>query len=192
MGIPPWHMWGNSIQVDLAADGSPSVQNQQLATINYARPESWSFFFGAELLSVSGAPAADCRFHVAFDILPGVGRSVFQTLNGTPLFTPPQDLAFCTMNFLVPAGSLPVGNIVTKRWTTSVRSPKLDDDDATSRMPIDVIVAQNLNVQAAISQSTGGPNIGARFQLTAFFAPRVHVRPEWAERRFPGGETEGH
>lgn len=192
MSLEPWHLWGTTINVELSADGAPSIAGQQLARISYKRPETWSFFLAAELLSVSGAPAADCRFQVSIDILPGVGRATFDTKNGAPLFTPPQDLTFCLFNFKLPAGSLPVGNIVTKRWTTSVRSPLLDDDDPTSRMPIDRIVADNLQVQASITQSTGGPNIGALFALTAFFAPVVHVRPDWVHGQFNGGEIGGH
>jgi hypothetical protein len=190
--LEPWHLWGTTISVTMEANGAPSVAGQQLARIAYKRPETWSFFFGAELVSVSGAPAADCTFTVSFDILNGVGRSTFGTKNGAPLFTPPQDLTFCEMAFKIPAGSLPVGNIVTKRWTSAVRSPLLDDNDPTSRFLIDRIVAQNLQVEAKIVQSTGGANIGALFSLTAFFAPYVHTRPDWQLHQFAGDETGGH
>jgi len=182
-GIEPWLLWGGSSTVEISGAGAPS---SQLARIEYHRPETWRFFFAAQLLDVDTPPLADVHFQVAFDILPGVGRANFDSSNKTNLLTPPQELTFCLMNFKVPAGFNPVGTIVTKRWTTSVRSPLLDDEDATSHFPIDTICAKNFQCQANITQSTGGPNITAHFVLTAFFTPNVHVRPDWEIHRFAG------
>lgn len=175
-GIEPWLLWGGSSTVLISDAGAKA---SQLARIEYHRPETWRFFFGAQLLDIDAPPLADVHFLVTFDILPGVGRANFDTTNETALLTPPQELTFCLMNFKIPAGFNPVGTIVTKRWTTSVRSPLLDDEDATSHFPIDTITAKNLQCKANITQSTGGPNIAAHFQLTAFFTPNVHVRPDW-------------
>lgn len=187
----PWHLWGQTKTIELLSTGAPTISNQQLARVDYHRPETWSFFFGVNLLDVSGPPLADVDFSVSIDVLPGVGLTFFDTFNSAPLFTPPADLTFAFFRFHLPAGSLPIGNIVTRRWTTSTRSPLLDDLDVTSRLPIDRVVAQNLQCKASVSQSTGGPNIGAKFEVTAMFAPRVHVRPEWWKGEFPGGEIGG-
>lgn len=194
MGYPPWLMWGTTAPVTI---NGPNARSGQLARINYARPETWSFFFAAELVGVNAAPAADVFFQVAFDIMPGVGRAAFDTQNTQALATPPQDLTFALFQFKLPAGTLPGGNIVTKRWTSTVRSPLLDDNDATSRFDIDHIVAQDIQCQASIVQSTGGPNVQAQFNVSAFFAPRAHVRPEWFSAapndgaRYRGGENKG-
>lgn len=190
-GPPPWHLWGQTKTVDLLATGAPQIQGIQLARIDYHRPESWNFFFGVNFLGVDVPPLADVEFEVSFDVIPGVGLTNFNTKNDAPLFTPPSQLCFAYFQFHLPAGSLPVGNIVTKRWTTTSRSPQLDDSDNTSRLPVNYLVAQNLQCQASVLQSTGGPNISAKFELTAMFAPRVHVRPDWWNGDFSGGELGG-
>ena len=192
----PWLMWGSAQQVVISAGGP--VQSGQMVRINYGRPETWRFFFGAELLSVSAPPAADCKLQVAFNVIPGIGRSSFDTTNTSNLLTPPGQLAFAFFQFLIPAGTQPLGSIVTKRWTSAVRAPKMDDDDTTIAPLLETLVAQDLQVAARVSQSTGGPNITAQFQLTAFFAPNVHIRPEWSmdgdprnQLRYRGGEQNG-
>lgn len=191
VGPPPWHLWGQTKTVELLATGAPALSGIQLARIDYKRPETWRFFFGVNFLGVDAAPAADVEFEVSFDVLPGVGLTNFDTKNATVLATPPGQLCFAYFQFHLPAGSHPVGNIVTRRWTTSTRSPVCDDSDNTSRFPIDHVVAQNLQCQASVVQSTGGPNVGAKFELTALFAPNVHLRPDWFEHQYSGGELGG-
>lgn len=195
-GPPPWHLWGQSKTVELLATGAPALSGIQLARVDYHRPETWHFFFGVDFLSIDAPPLADVEFEVSFDVIPGVGLTQFDTKNGTNLLTPPAQLCFCYFQFHLPAGTQPQGAIITKRWTTRTRSPLLDDSDATSRFDIDHVVAQNLQCQASVLQSTGGPNIGAKFQLTSMFAPAVHLRPDWFQDphqgpQFLGGELKG-
>lgn len=173
----------------LDADGEPILANIQVANVNYGRPETWSFFFGVELVGTSGAPAADDDFTIKFDLIVGLGRDNFDTLIDDSL---PRD-AFARFLMRVPAGvTAPNPALQFKRWTTESVSPQTDDAvGAASRRPLTWFPAQDIRCRASLYQATGGPNIGATFRLSAFFAPRSHVRPDWFVESFAGKETGG-
>ena len=173
----------------LQADANPRLSNIQVANVNYLRPETWSFFFGVELMGVSGAPAADVDFTIKFDLIVGVGRDNFDTLIDDSL---PRN-AFATFLMRVPAGVVPPNPAFQyKRWTTQTLSPPTDDSvGATSRLPLTWFPAQDIRCRASLYQVTGGANIGADFRLSAFFAPRSHMRPDWFVEKFSGEELGG-
>ena len=171
--IPPWHMWGNELPVDLVATGAPfDIISPQLVNINYGRPETWSWIMWARVISSSGFGNPGV-VQIRFNLTAGVGR-VKLTMDDfvTFIFSP----------------TLP--NVGTS-WTTSTTDDTPLIAPAVAR-PVNDIPAQDiiLNVNCII---TGGaaPGTTVGLQVGAMFAPKSHVRPEWYEGRFPGGEDNG-
>ena len=185
MAIPPWFMWGTTVDVATKISAIPSPDNtvtQQIARVNYARPDTWSFFFSA--LVTGSPPAADgvISIQVLWDLIIGVGRS--QT--SLPGF------AFMLFN----GNGVALAN--SHKWTSATRAPELVDPGTNSYRPdFAHFPASDIQLSARVAafQGGGGPAVGAavRMQLAGYFAPRSHYRPEWNEinPRFPGGENHG-
>lgn len=197
--ISPWHMWGSTETLTLNnnASGSRASVEKQLSMINYGRPDTWTFFFAAVLLSVENDPGnLQCFAH--FDLTLGVGRSQiiipefrsFTFGDGlNPLITPTR--LFATT---APAPSSRAGLVITY-----------------DTIPITDIPSEAIQVGVRIIlQTPGGPPpplaFGAQIELHSYFAPRSHIRPEWygneargghyggpgnAVPRFNGGEDQG-
>jgi len=192
MPFDPWHLWGTTATVVSNQRGAIS---QQLARVNYARPESWSFFFGARILTLDNTTALNpVSIAVQWDVMLGVGRSSFSTpnlLGPSALATPRtyQPFAFFAWR-AIPENTL-VGDILNNpRYTTQTRTQPLDDADATSFQTIDSFCAQDIQVSAVVTQSSNIV-VQCTLELTAYLAPRVHVRPEWFEEKFRGSENQG-
>ena len=165
-GSPPWHMWGNEVPVDLVATGVPAdVISTQLVNINYGRPDTWSWILWVRIDSDSGAGNPGV-LQVRFNLTAGVGRTKLTMDNfATFIWGPP----------------LPNP---TMTWTTTTTDPQAR---LLSDLPAQDII---LNAKSII---TGGaaPGTAIGLRIGAMFAPKSHVRPEWYEGRFPGGEDEG-
>jgi hypothetical protein len=173
-GIPPWHMWGDSVVVDITSTGaSGQGQSLQVVRINYGRPETWRFFLAAETLE--GNANAGGSLIVAFRTILGVGRSSVEVPLGV-------------FNFVWP-GAFPK----TIKFASSSLAPVVDDTQPTVPNVLQTIVAEDIQVQAQVVL-VAAANLTAKVKCTAFFAPEGHVRPEWFEKdpRFPGGENDGH
>lgn len=197
---PPWHMWGGQVNWNLQAQNaatalsSTSLANQ-IARVNYKRPETWAFWFSARILDhtvqTEGKSVA-----VLFDVVPGIGRASFDTNTIAP--TGATKPAFCTMRWIINPGSRVGPN--QRKYTTQVRGPVLDENlpvthpDANG-MLIDRIVAEDLQVLATlvVDSFDAGPGIINRLivEAQAFFAPLSHIRPDWFNEQFLGGETGG-
>lgn len=197
-GMPPWHMWGGSVEMTIDSVGldpdHPSLNAQQVVRINYKRPETWSFFFGARLLG-STPTTGGVFIAVVFDLLLGTGRSVFQTLQ--PIATNPfNTLGFCKLLWSLNPGDVPLAQ--PSKYTTRVNSPPLDDRDATSVQPIEWVGAQDIQVgvrMIVLPVLVPTPFV-YRAEAHAYFAPRTHVRPDWMqegppEMQFQGSEIGG-
>jgi hypothetical protein len=189
-------MWGtqNAVRVSTSAAGSGATVSQQLSRINYHRPETWSFFLAARILELPQPGGAfDVSVIVRFNLFFGVGRSVFDTrFDGSQNY--PAD-GFADFRF-----EFPQVQPVTPRgpkYATRVLGPVLDEDapdPEATRQPIEWFPAQD--IQCVADVTLVGPPLAGRttvVEVSAFFAPRSHMRPDWfaAENQFRGDETGG-
>jgi len=182
--LAPWHMWGTSQRMQL--NNSVNV-SKQLAKVNYKRPETWSFFFGARLLSAEAVGVPSIEVIVVFDIIIGVGRTSFTTV-------PPNNevgvgSGFAPFRFGV---AIPfVGNAFSyRKWRTNGRGPATDDLTAASIPTIEYFPAQDIQ---CLARGRVTPTGTAEVEVTAYFAPRTHIRPDWIQEdnQFLGNETGG-
>lgn len=187
-GMPPWHMWGGTTQLNVTSTPSlGAVTSRQICRISYKRPETWSFFFGARVLSATGA--SPLRIFVVFDLIIGIGRTMFDTTaTGGAIGNVP---AFARFVFDTTIPIVPVLN--QPKYTTTGRGPVHDDSTPlVLAPPIEWIAAQDIQCSArAILGAVGN----AVVETTAWFAPRTHVRPDWFLEKpadqFKGGEHGG-
>jgi hypothetical protein len=141
-------------------------------------------FKGKQLVKINYARPENWRFFLAvqldtplaaldtleidFDLIIGVGRSNVQILN------------FAVFTFAGPVGS---GTIL---WRTKDTSPEANE----------LVVAQDVQMSARMRGSFD-PALTKIATATAFFAPNVHIRPEWFSSdpddvaRFRGDENGG-
>lgn len=213
----PWQQWGASqvMRTNVVAGvvGPIQVQSNQLVKIAYGRPESWNFWFGARLISgPNGVPGSFTRAEVYFDLTTGLGRSAFKSFVGTPTTAQWSGGGFERYAFEWEA-TAPTGREI---WTTEALAPNryfrnvppltnttgnaVPPEESAS--PIRTVVGQNIQVDArifAISPAPGSPTVGqpVEIEVTAYFAPVSHVRPDWfrldgpLDVQFPGAEV-GH
>lgn len=176
----PWHMWGTSSKIQC---GNAVNTSAQLAKINYKRPETWSFWFGVQLLNAEAAAPGVIEVLVSFDLIIGVGRSMFDTQ------PPNQEVAVASSfaPFRIAATVPFVPSFNYRKWTTSGRGTPTDDLTATTVPRIDWLAAQDIQCYA---RARTFPTGTAVVLCTAFFAPRSHVRPDWFKdhEQFNGGE----
>ena len=164
--LPPWHMWGNQLDVHLVSTGAPAdLVSSQLVNINYGRPETWSWLLWYQIVRSTAAGQVGVM-QVRFNVTLGIGRTKV---------TIPDFVLFIEGPPLPGAGGFV--------YTTTT-----PDDQArivTDLPSQDIIV----NVNSII---TGGAAPGLEIDLIvgAMFAPKSHVRPEWWEGQFRGGEDE--
>lgn len=191
-GLPPWHLWGNVIPIGpISGFASNPVQfTGQLVRAAYKRPETWHWIFGARIVNAPVAGGAGSwQLSVAFDLIVGIGRSMLQL----PSF---ETLRWTWTGSFVPTQPLWSTNaLATTDYTLTDGVPSL----GTQRI-IDQIVAQDiqLNCRAsliAIDEPGGGQ---ANVEVSAYFAPKHHARPDWyqivrtvREAQFAGDETGG-
>lgn len=161
----------------------PAV-TQQLARVQYKRPDSWHWLFAAKLLDAPAAPAGEFVYvKVVFDLTIGIGRAQ-QTLQN-----------FETFEWLWFDGVQPPYS--EQRYSTQAISPPRLVDTTTppfaplesSRLPITQIVAQDIQLGATVSATRSLGAGTALVEASAFFSPRTHVRPEWHLHHFFGGES---
>lgn len=168
-GIPPWHMWGNELPVDLVATGAPfDIISPQIVNINYGRPETWSWIMWARIVADNaiGNPGV---VQVRFNLTVGIGRTKL------------------TMDDFVTFIFTPILPTVGLHYTTTTLDETPDADRVLADFPAQDII---LNANCII---TGGaaPGSAVSLYVGAMFAPKSHIRPEWYEGRFPGGEDNG-
>jgi len=190
-GNPPWHMWG-STQI-LEASSTPAfggITSRQLAKIQYKRPETWSFFFGARILAATVPAGVTLGIHVAFDLIIGVGRTMFDTTAGG-LAIGSTIPAFAKFRFTTTVPLVPVLN--QPKWRTTGESAVFDDSTPlVLPPPIEWFPAQDIQCSARVQLQSVGT---AKVEVTSWFAPRSHVRPDWFREldaaQFRGAETDG-
>lgn len=172
----PWKMWGQKRTV--IGFGGQFNPPDQLARVTYKRPESWRFFLAAQIVA-GPVQAAPSTLTVYFDLAFGVGLTQFST--------PPQSNTsnFHYFRWQIPALQEPSAQ--PAKWTTQARGPLWDDALPESSLT-DVVVAQDIQAYASVAPSAAGEY---QVACTAFFAPNVHVRPDWFSLQFSGAEKGG-
>jgi hypothetical protein len=188
----PWHLWGSSVILDGTRGTGIDYLTNQVLRVNYKRPEHWRFWFGARLLGgdVVAGPL-DTQVEIVFNLILGIGRSAFDTRQAALTSG-----NFCRFLFTVPVGSIPGQNVLNTKYRTTVLSPLTNDQDVTSATEIDHIVAEDIQCEAAMSIVVGAAGQRVVAEATAFFAPNMHMRPDWFRDApdkvcFRGAETGG-
>jgi hypothetical protein len=165
------------------AAAQPAI-SVQAAKIEYRRPDSWGFWFGAKI--ISGVPSnvgGDLIVVVDVDVIPGVGRTSFSTQQEPAVLPGSGIVSFCQFRWRIPATVNPARTRM--KWSTLGRTPLLDDDDPDSGSTVDRIVAQDLQCQAKL-QVQGASLGSARVSVTTLFAPICHMRPGWWRNAIDG------
>lgn len=175
-GVPPWHLWGSEQTVVVPASGATtnSGVSSQLARIGYKRPDTWTFFFYAQILAAQPSGPTSAVF-IAYDLTLGTGRSSttipgFANFQATWTVAPPIGLQLYTST---------VPNVVNNTGTPATDSPG----------QISFFPAQDIQLTARVV--IPATQAGVTVTVAAYFAPRTHVRPDWEQHEF-AGELKGH
>ena len=177
MTIPPWHLWGSTetVRQDVVA-GAILSTTQQLCRIAYKRPETWKFFFCARLLQNTALVG---NIDVLFNVTIGVGRSQV-TIPGFEHYIFVLPIALIAMPFSI--------------YSNQVAGPQRTSSDPVSLVnnPLNNVVAQNIQVDAVVSSGGLLAGTGFSMEVSSFWSPESHQRPDWFIRQFAGGELDGH
>lgn len=133
-GMPPWHLWGNSLTLstvvqEAALGVTTAPASAQLIKVSYKRPESWQWLLSARL--ISGPPSSQLSdvggvsLDLNFDLITGIGRSsiIMQQIGGAgvPAAVTAVSRSFEHYSFYWDLlGGFPTG---AKIWTTQVIAP---------------------------------------------------------------------
>lgn len=181
-GLPPWHMWGDKKTVVLTQDTGLNVarQSEQLVRINYARPETWRWFFSARLIETTAA--GPINVFVNWNLTFGVGRSS----TNFPAF---EQYLFSTAAIPLNVSDIIFSSTVSGR----LRLQGVPAANQPAPNVVETISAQDIQLQADFVFSSANAGERAVVEVSAYFSPNVHVRPEWLTRvgLFPGGEASG-
>jgi len=168
---PPWHMWGSTVESTILTTGPTGIvqSSQQIARVDYGRPETWAFLLSAQVNSYSLASLFSVLFN--FKIVVGIGRSTYQI--NVPqveiINVGPGNGWFCT-SFVAP-----------KR----LQSAPETTDTYVTEFPAQSIQCSCTTQLNAVNAST------AQVSMTGQFAPVNHIRPEWYLGQFSGNEQAG-
>lgn len=170
----PWILWGETISIThVHVANAPPLQTTQLARAHYKRPESWRWLFVATITATDSTTGS---LIVRWQPSVGVGRSSVTLFN------------FDAFTFLFPLTTVPnqifAGNVIGPSRTTGVSPPNQSSI-------FDVIVAQDIQLGAQLSFAGMTNGSTTTLVLDAYFAPNVHVRPDWFMRNFAGDELGG-
>lgn len=205
---PPWHLWGNSQTIEFPVETIAAPRSgitNQLIKISYKRPETWHWMFQARL--IDGPPLNTPDFFtdiiVHWELIVGIGRSMqrmaFES-SGSNFAIPP----FEQYRFRWSAPDPFPRNAVI--WTTQANAPGrffgFDSPPSFSASTVNQIVAQDIQLQVQCVALTVEDNVAVagrnlKVEVSAQFAPVVHVRPDWLhptapiEQQFPGDEIGG-
>lgn len=195
LATDPWHLWGSSVlHTGKLQAVSPSPfdrqgQTRQIARVSYARPDTWSFFFG---LILHGAPddpnPGAVNLRADFELVLGIGRSRISLQNAIG-----DGRGFCrlTLSYATPLTQIrPFGT-----WTSVAQSPPLDTSVPALQTLMESFPAQDIQCSARIFGTGSAALLGQEFraEVHAYFAPRTHMRPDWfrEQAQFRGNETGG-
>ncbi len=202
--VPPWHLWGNlQRQVTLVETSGAGRQGnrQQLCKIGYGRPDTWRFYFSAQLIrGPANTAGLFTRVFVEFDVAIGAGRGATQMsqrlLAGVTTFAFEQYV----FQWGPATPAFPAGAMI---WTTTAQSPNVgflgDGPNVRDGRLVSLVPAESIQVECRIVALTTAPNVAAvgqevEVEVSSYWAPNSHVRPDWfqdapPEVQFPGGEV---
>jgi hypothetical protein len=173
---PPWLMWGNSQVIDFdarilgAGEGGMMIQSPgQVARIDYGRPETWRFLLSAKLLNINSESEVN-SVEVYFDLNIGVGRT---------------QVWLTDFEHYVFPNPLTNGQMI---WSTSVLGPLRDPTASPESNRVDLLTAQTIQVAARADFIDFNETDHVQIEVSAMFTPNTHVRPEWYNGEYPGGE----
>jgi hypothetical protein len=192
-------MWGNTqpIVFTTGSFGAAPDSVNQLVKISYKRPDTWHWFFVAKLIA-GPTPLSPqiAGIRVAFDLTIGVGRAVAQV----------QTFEEFVWIWGDPGGGVsPLPPLNQAKYSSSVWGPQRQTQNLpspgfpalpTNPNAIEEIVAQDLQLQVRLLSESNFPNT-IQLEVSAFFAPKTHMRPDWFQPRQPpevifgGAETGG-
>jgi hypothetical protein len=191
--LAPWHLWGAAVPLStkVGGIGFANAGTGQLARVNYGRPETWRFLFGFSFLTLPPNDGTNkLTVIVDFDLIVGLGRTSISIASFAQ---------FSRSD--IPTNLAALGTL----WTTAAyTSPITQDYTVTSPtsapVPVETFVAQDIQCSARVRSAGGitalaGKTMGV--QAHAYFAPNVHIRPEWFtdkhgdDDRFRGNEQGG-
>lgn len=170
LGSTPWHLWGQVVSVNVPAPqaGAPIdvfLNPQQVANVQYGRPDTWAFMLGLGIQAYGGGQVL-ANVTPRIDVLCGVGRSNYKLENfwrwefdsaqinlGVPFFT----------------------------WTTRAQVPNTQTHglEAVTTNFVEWIPAQSIQVQLRSLVRFDSTVGGITITCLAHFAPLHHHRPEW-------------
>jgi hypothetical protein len=189
-------MWGTTqvLTATLGVTGPPVTASNQLARVSYKRPDNWRFLLTGKLVGGDVATIGDTEVWALFDLFLGVGRSFLDT-EKVALVAPLTYNAFARMHWTVPVGTVVGQQNHNIKYATQVPGPPLDDDAVATRETIDHIVAEDISCRVRLVIASVDP-IAITAELGAYFAPNVHVRPDWwrdapPTKAFAGNELGG-
>src|SRR3989304_633227 len=179
--IPTWDLWGDSKIIECPYTGifATTTVTGQLNKISYGRPETWNFFFyakGFETILAVVPSIVSQELKLDWNLTIGIGRSS-TTIPGFEKYV-----------FSGVPGSLLTGQVI---YSSMVIAPPrtaggLDPNQITEFVAQDI----QMNVNGVYSFGATHGDL-AKVEIAGYFAPMSHIRPEWFERRFPGGEDHG-
>ena len=209
-GMPPWHLWGNTVPLSLVVQDAATFQvppaSAQLVKVSYKRPESWQWVFSTRLLTGPPGslvvPAGSVSLTVLYDLIVGIGRSTIIMQQPTAVLAAvgARTKSFEKHEFFWDgaAGGFPAG---AKIWTTQALAPARTFQTfapaqnysgnavppGESASVIDRIVAQDIQLSCRVfcTAQPGDTAIGQplTLEVSAQFAPIAHVRPDWYQRQ---------
>jgi hypothetical protein len=194
--IAPWHMWGSSAVLEVVSGAvgpaNATVAPAQLARLDYKRPETWRFLLWGRLTGGTTPVGFVTQVHALFDVFVGVGRSVLDTQKAV-LGVPVNFNAFSILTWQVPVGTIPGQQNFNVKYVTQVPAPQTDDSAPAAGPLIDHLVAESISCRVRFVMSGGDPGARVQAEVGSFFAPNVHVRPDWFSEKtqFLGSETGG-
>lgn len=194
-GMPPWHMWGNTILVPNVPFQNevalPPMATGQLIKVAYKRPDTFHWVLAARIINAPAAPIGlAVGLDIHFDLIIGLGRAQitlpdFEFFRWTWQNRPaPTDIKYST-------------NVRTPPLVEVFPPPVVIADD--TRRLIDQITAQDIQLSCRLlgDKDDGEINL-ATVEVSAFFSPKNHFRPDWflqepfpLESTFPGDEIGG-
>lgn len=180
--LPPWHMWGSTQTVRITPVGGTTVERSlQIARINYRRPDVWRFFVAGSVVG-AGIASDQITVRMYFDLILGVGRSVFDT--STELLS--TNTQWVPLIWTLPA----LQNLaaIDKKWTTETSTPSLSTGVVQLMR---WFPAQDVQCKARVQVTSETTEPELTLEATAFFAPSTHLRPDWFSGRFQGEERGG-
>jgi|WetSurMetagenome_2_1015567.scaffolds.fasta_scaffold102173_1 hypothetical protein len=167
----PWHLWGSTQNVQVGPFPVVTAFEfpiQQIANIEYFRPDTWSFFLGVTV-SVIAKPTVgpSDRVIVDFAFQFGVGRSN-QRWTRLGHFFFDLSAAGAGVTILRQATELELAPIAPVTLWGTVPAPQF----------MRQVTAQSIQCQAEIFGTAEVGNVYG-VEATAYFAPFHHQRPEW-------------